>query len=234
MRPIDIARKIGMSTSALRHYESWGLIPPVPRTTSKHRMYSLEHLAYFECIRNMGEGFGMKLTGAVIGRIRNGEIDEALWIINDGQARKNQDKQIALRAVSMLENTDKSKGEQNGSLLPEFFTIKEIAQNTGIPASAIRYWNQIELFDVERNQTNGYRLFNAEVLKQIVLIKTLRNSGYNIPTIKKLLCEVREQNVSLAIQIAKSALEEMNNTLRKQLIGMHYLYKLLRELDHIR
>ncbi|WIV20059.1 MerR family transcriptional regulator [Paenibacillus polygoni] len=157
-----------------------------------------------------------------------------MWIINDAQARRNQDKQIALRAVSMLENTDKSKGEQNESLLPERFTIKEIAQNTGIPASAIRYWNQIELLEVERNQTNGYRLFNAEALKQIVLIKTLRNSGYNIPTIKKLLCEVREQNVSLAIQIAKSALEEMNNTLRKQLIGMHYLYKLLRELDHIR
>ena len=29
MRGIEIAKKLNISTSALRHYESWGLVPKV-------------------------------------------------------------------------------------------------------------------------------------------------------------------------------------------------------------
>jgi DNA-binding transcriptional MerR regulator len=65
-RPIDIAKKIGMSTSALRHYEAWGIIPPVPRSENDYRLYSKEHEAYFVCIRSMNTGFCMALTGKVM------------------------------------------------------------------------------------------------------------------------------------------------------------------------
>ncbi|OBR64263.1 hypothetical protein A7K91_12080 [Paenibacillus oryzae] len=227
LRPIDIARRIGMSTSALRHYESWGLIPPVPRSPSGYRIYTLEHLAFFECIRNMGEGFGIKLTGAVLRHVKRGNIDSALWVINDAQTLKNRDKQIALRAVSLLEEPDKP---QAGGALRECMTINEVVQQTGIAASAIRYWNQIGLLQVERDGMNGYRLFSPDSLKQMILIKTLRNAGYDLSTIKELLYEVGEQNIVRAIQIARSALEEMDKALQKQLVGLHYLYKLLREL----
>ncbi len=65
IRPIDIANKLGVSTSALRHYESWGIVPPVERAANGYRMYTEEHVAYFECIRSMAPGFGIQLTSRV-------------------------------------------------------------------------------------------------------------------------------------------------------------------------
>jgi len=59
VRPIDIARKLNISTSALRHYEDWGIIPPVERGANGYRVYTEVHVAYFECIRAMNAGFGM-------------------------------------------------------------------------------------------------------------------------------------------------------------------------------
>lgn len=46
LRPIDIARKLNISTSTLRHYESWGMLPPVQRSASGYRIYTEEHAAY--------------------------------------------------------------------------------------------------------------------------------------------------------------------------------------------
>jgi len=59
MRPVDIARKLGISTTTLRKYEAFGLAPPVPRSRAGYRVYSDEHLAYFSCIREMLPAFSM-------------------------------------------------------------------------------------------------------------------------------------------------------------------------------
>jgi Predicted transcriptional regulators len=50
------------STSALRHYESWGIVPTPERTASGYRLYTEEHAAYFECFRAMRPGFGMDIV----------------------------------------------------------------------------------------------------------------------------------------------------------------------------
>lgn len=231
LRPIDIARKIGMSTSALRHYESWGLVPPVPRSPTGYRLYTRQHLAYYECIRSMGDGFGIKRTGAVMRCIIRGEVDEALWIVNEAQAQKNRDKQIALRALQLLSSTGKLTAEEGGSASSTRLTIKTIVQETGIAASAIRYWDQLGLLETERDTSSGYRLFHPDAVKQVALIKTLRNAGYSLPTIQGLLRQVNEHQVAHAIELARSALDEMNQALRLQLVGLHELYKLLRELE---
>jgi len=31
LRPIDIAKKLDVGTSAMRHYEEWGIVPPAKR-----------------------------------------------------------------------------------------------------------------------------------------------------------------------------------------------------------
>jgi len=60
LKPIDIAKKLNISTSALRHYESWGIIPTVPRSSNGYREYTEEHVAYFQCIRAMLPGFSKR------------------------------------------------------------------------------------------------------------------------------------------------------------------------------
>ena len=57
MRPINIARKFGVSTTTLRHYEDFEMIPAVMRSPNGYRIYTDEHIAYFICIREMMHGF---------------------------------------------------------------------------------------------------------------------------------------------------------------------------------
>lgn len=93
-------------TSALRHYEVWGLIPKVERSENGYRNYTKEHEAYFICIRAMNTGFGMDLIRKVMPRIRNGEILDALWLINKAQVNLHAEKEAAQKTVEMLDLKD--------------------------------------------------------------------------------------------------------------------------------
>lgn len=67
-----IATKSNISTSALKHYEAWGLIPTVERASNGYRIYTQEHESYFQCIRALKSGFGMDLVKEVMPRIVKG------------------------------------------------------------------------------------------------------------------------------------------------------------------
>jgi len=95
MRPIDIARKLNVSTTTLRNYEEFGLIPPVSRTASGYRIYTEEHIAYFQCIREMLAGYGLIQILNFLKEIMAKKIDSALWMANRTQAALQQEKVIA-------------------------------------------------------------------------------------------------------------------------------------------
>lgn len=59
LKPKDIAKELQISTSALRHYESWGVVPSPERSENGYRLYTQTHLAYFRCLRAMF-GFGLR------------------------------------------------------------------------------------------------------------------------------------------------------------------------------
>jgi DNA-binding transcriptional MerR regulator len=106
MRSIDIARKLNISTSALRHYESWGLVPKVERGKNGYRIYTSEHEVYFECIRALNAGFGMDLVKKVMPLIIKGRIHDALWIINKAQVNLYTEKKTVEKTLEMLDSKD--------------------------------------------------------------------------------------------------------------------------------
>src|SRR5690625_699210 len=113
MKPIEIARKLNVSTSALRHYESWGIVPEAERAPNGYRKYTEEHLAYFECIRKMNTGFGMGLIRKIMPLIRAGEITEALWLVNDVQVDLHQEKRRVEQVLHALEREELEKVSAN-------------------------------------------------------------------------------------------------------------------------
>ena len=51
----EVAKKLGLSKDALRYYEKEGLLPPIERTSSGHRMYTdsdVEWIFLICCLRN--------------------------------------------------------------------------------------------------------------------------------------------------------------------------------------
>lgn len=225
VRPIDIAKKLNISTSALRHYESWGIVPPPERAPNGYRIYTEEHVAYFECIRAMLPGFGMNVTKDVMVMVREKETDRALWTINEQQARLHQDKTMAEKTLSLLETESLDNVMPRGKR--KEMTIGEVAAETGVPASAIRHWEREGLLSLPRGGDNGYRLFNGTLLRQILIIRTLRAAAYPIESIRQVMKELDLHHIGSARRVAKDSLAYLNHINRSQTRGIHYLYRLL-------
>ncbi|WP_096435869.1 MerR family DNA-binding transcriptional regulator [Alteribacter populi] len=108
VRPVDIARRLQISTSSLRNYEKRGLVPPAERLPTGYRVYTEEHVAYFECIVAMSTGFGMDITTSVLKKIQIGDLDSALWDVNNAQVVNSGDRKKIKEAFEYL---DKLLGE---------------------------------------------------------------------------------------------------------------------------
>ncbi|MXQ55317.1 MerR family DNA-binding transcriptional regulator [Shimazuella alba] len=232
-RPIDIARKLKLSTSALRHYESRGLIPIVQRSASGYRIYTEEHVAYFECIQAMSGGFGMDVTSKVLRCIQIRDIEAAFSLINEAQANLYQEKKIAEKLLDMalshtLSDVDKKAGNR-------LLTIGEVSAETHIPASAIRHWEKIGLITPDRDKTNNYRLFKRSHIRKILIINSLRPFIYSIDltSLKQALKDLDHHDAKQTEKIAHDSLRYIHKQIQNQVRGIHYLYRLCIQLQLI-
>lgn len=228
-RPIDIAKSLNISTSALRHYESWGIIPPVERGTNGYRVYTETHIAYFDCIRAMSPCFGMGITCEVLRLLLRKEIDAALWRVNEAQASLQREKAMAEKTIRVLDTKELDNLDAKGKR--RWMTIGEVSKETLVPASAIRHWEKMGLISVSRDEENGYRTFNPTQIRQILIIGTLRSAVWSLDTIKRVIQELDHNNLDQARQIARDSLQFLNNINRNRMRGIHHLYRLIELVD---
>lgn len=227
-KPVEIARELGISTSALRHYETWGWAPVPERSPSGYRLYTPVHLAYFRFLRAMFAGFGMKVTSEASRLIQAGDMNSAFWLINKEQAALHQEKTVADHTLSLL---------QNPTLLPihpqkmkNHLNIGEAAALTGVQSSAIRHWEKEGLIKPDRDPENGYRIFNSVHIRQIMLIRTLRRTVYFLDHMKEVVHAVEHQSLDKAKKVAEEALASIHERSRRQFDGVYYMVELCKEL----
>ncbi|MUK89236.1 MerR family transcriptional regulator [Ornithinibacillus sp. L9] len=228
-KPIEIARSLDITPSALRHYEAWGIVPAPKRKKNGYRLYTEEHVAYFRCIRAMYPGFGMDITRTVMKYIQDNKTAEAFWTVNKEQAKLQQEKVLTDQTHELLQ-------ESFVSTLPETFskekmTIGYISKLADVPASAIRHWEKEGLITPERDPENGYRLFNQMHLRQILVIRALRRTVHYLEIMKNIVKEIEHNNIEEAKKATKEALENINFQNRNQFHGICELYKLCEVLD---
>lgn len=231
IRPIDIARKLNISTSALRHYGEWGIVPAPERAANGYRLYTEEHLAYFECIRAMNAGFGMQVTKDVMMKIQNKETEDAFWLVNEQQARLHHNKMIAEKTVQILGSIELD--DANAKHRRKWMTIGEVSKETQIPSTTIRHWEKMGLLDVSRDNDNGYRKFNRSHVRKVLIIGTLRAAVYSLEVIKQVIEELDGHNVEQARQIARDSLKYLNYLNQARIKGIHTLYRLCNVLKLI-
>lgn len=66
-------------------------------------------------------------------------------------------------------------------------TIGQLAQQTGVPAKTIRFYEEIGLIVQPERSSNGYRTYPESRIAELVLIKNVRALGLSIPQIKRLM-----------------------------------------------
>lgn len=230
VRPIDVARKLGVSTTTLRKYEELGLIPPVTRSQAGYRLYTEEHAAYFICIREMLPGFKLTRILKILREVMAKNINTALWMVNLDQAGLHREKQVYEHIIRKLVRRKKRSFNR-------LLTISEVSRKTGVPATTIRHWDNVGLISSKRCVENGYRLFTAEHIQQILMIYALKTAlyskrhKYSIKKIKKELkqfdCNDRNRIITIARDM-KNYLAQVN---RAQIKGISALYHLCNQVE---
>lgn len=232
IRPIDIARRLNISTSSLRHYEDWGMIPKVERSASGYRIYTDEHVAYFECIRTMAEGFGIWLTAEVLKKVMAKDADTAFWIVNEAQSSLHNEKLISEKTLQSIKQVNPLL--LNLKCERDYLTINEISKETGIPITTIRHWEKIGLIAVPRNEENSYRIFSNNHIRQILVIHALKTSmysyTYSLDGIKEIIQELDFNDTEKLGKIAYDFQKHLDQINRHQVRGVYQLYSLCKKL----
>ncbi|MCB5239777.1 MerR family transcriptional regulator [Niallia circulans] len=225
LRPIDIAQKLDVGTSALRHYEEWGIVPKSKRKPNGYRIYTEEHEAYFQCIRAMYHGFGMATVRKIMPMIQQNKFTQALWEVNRVQADLFQKKEQATKALEILkpENMQRFMDKRN----KKWYTIGEVEKEIEVPATTLRHWEKEGLIKPRRNPESGYRIYNREDIRRLLIIRTVQSSVYLLDIVRVVMGKINQHSISEARKITMESLAYMDYQIDQQLRGAHYLYKLI-------
>ncbi|OMF33851.1 transcriptional regulator [Paenibacillus sp. FSL H8-0548] len=224
MKGIEIAKKLNISTSALRHYESWGLVPEIERASNGYRIYTKEHEAYFQCIRALIPGFGMDLVRTIMPLIIKREKLGILWKINKAQVNLHAEKETVLRAIEMIDLIENAEFPKY--LSKSAFTIGEVAKLANVSASSIRHWEKEGLIKPNRQKESGFRIYFRTDIRKVLIIRTVQRVAYSLDIVREVLLGLDNNDVSQAKEIAYQSLQFIDYALVEQVRGIAYLQNL--------
>lgn len=225
MRPVDIARRLKVSTSTLRKYEELGMIPEVLRSSNGYRIYTDAHMAYFICIREMMHGFHISEIAGILKLVMSDQIDEAYWKVNKALTVLQKDKStcVQIKQRFLQKRSDYHLKE---------YSIDDVSKTTGIAPSTIRYWDKVGLISANRCMENNYRMFTQRHVDEILMIHALklsmaaRDEKYTIEQIRKEIYkfEFDDRNrISMIVAGIERYLTELNKARMRSISALYHL-----------
>ncbi|HEY8584150.1 MAG TPA: MerR family transcriptional regulator [Capillimicrobium sp.] len=95
---------------------------------------------------------------------------------------------------------------------PHRFSIGQLARRTGLPVRTIRFYSDSGVVpEVDRTEA-GYRLYDVEALARLELVRTLRELGVDLATIRQVLA--RERTVAEVAAAHAAAVDAQIRALR--------------------
>ncbi|MDF0532435.1 MerR family transcriptional regulator [Tsukamurella sp. 8F] len=94
----------------------------------------------------------------------------------------------------------------------ELFSIGDLAGRTGVSVKTVRFWADEGLVPVRERTAGGYRLFDAEAAARLDLVRTLRELGIGLPTVREVLA--RQETLADVAAAHALALDAEIRTLR--------------------
>ena len=149
---------------------------------------------------------------------------EALWIVNEAQAKLHQEKlksEQALQALELEELENFSARHKK-----DWYSIREVAEEIDVPASTLRHWEKEGLIEPKRDIDNGYRKYSRADIRRLLIIRTIRSAVYSLEIVRGVVDEIDQNNLAQAKKLAKDSLIYMDYLIKKQLRGVYYLHRL--------
>jgi len=110
------------------------------------------------------------------------------------------------------------------------YSIGQVSKITGLPAKTIRFYEEQGVIKNAQRAENGYRYFSEENLKEIKLIKGVRDLGLPLAEIKKMVVGCDERGCNHSKEYVKENIERYLELLSRKIAQMEILKSRLRYL----
>jgi DNA-binding transcriptional MerR regulator len=184
-----IAKVVGCHPNTVRMYEAWGLLPQVPRAANGYRLYTQDHLDQMQLARTAlnTPWPGKTIRQAAFKLIHQGAhgdlggaLENAYRYLVLVQSERNQ-AEMAAELVSRWAQGFPADATHHD------LHIREAALHLNVTNDQLRNWERNGLLDIPRDPTNGYRLYGAPELARARVVRVLRNAGYSLMAIYRML-----------------------------------------------
>ncbi len=184
-RPVDLARRHGLSTQAIRNYEAAGILPAAERSPHGYRAYTPLHARALEAFLALVPGHGHQTATLIMQAVNQGTTQGALRLIDESHAQLLDDRRT-LRAVEAALHDLGPVPQERGDTF-----VGPLARRLGIRPATLRKWERAGLLQPGRDPQTGYRVYSAADVRDAQLTHQLRRGGYLLEQIAPLIAQVR-------------------------------------------
>lgn len=185
LRPVDLARRHGLSTQAIRNYEAAGILPAAERTASGYRVYTPRHAQALRAFLALVPAHGHQAATAIMQAVNQDAAEDALRTIDESHAQLLDDRRTLQAVEAALRDLGPVPPVRGDTF------VGPLARKLGIRPATLRKWERAGLVQPRRDPRTGYRVYSAADVRDAQLAHQLRRGGYRLEQIAPLIAQVR-------------------------------------------
>jgi DNA-binding transcriptional MerR regulator len=187
LKTSDVAKEIGVHANTVRLYEAKGFLSPVPRSKSGYRLFTTLHLEQMR-LAHLALKWPYPVRQQVVSDLvryaAEGDLGMAMALAYEHVAHVRMERTRAEAAVEFLERWARGQVLETTK---HALSISQAAAHLGATADQLRNWDRSGLLNVPRDPETGYRLYGAAEIGRLRVIRMLRQSGYSVMAILRML-----------------------------------------------
>lgn len=213
----EIAGIMGIHPNTVMLYEKWGYIAPVERKENGYRVYTEAHLEQIKLVRMSLRSELIKCymkfeVQNIIRSAAQGDLRKALELSREYLTHIQNEKDNELKVMKVIQEILKSDSLEEKNIR---LSRKIAAKLLGVSINVIVYWERYGLLEVPRSK-NGYRVYGADEIKLLRVIKALRQENYSTQCIGRMLNKLKTKSKGSDMLLSKET-EDSNDRLLSSL-----------------
>lgn len=205
LRPVDLARAVGVSAQQIRNYEDAGVLPPVPRSESGYRRFSERHLEALRTYRALAPGYGVVGARSIMRTVHDGDVAGALALVDAVHAELHDHRRRLHETAEALEAVASGPVP---AVSRSRLRVGEVARRLGVRPSALRTWEAAGLLTPAREPGTSYRTYADDDIRDAQLVNLLRQSRYGLAQVRLVLGELRRTGSTDALRAVVAQRQE--------------------------
>ncbi|MFI6326829.1 TioE family transcriptional regulator [Micromonospora chersina] len=185
LRPVDLARRHGLSTQAIRNYEAAGVLPAAERTLHGYRTYTPLHASALTAFLALVAGHGHATATSIMRAVNRDATAEALRLVDESHAQLLDDRRTLQAVEGALRDVEPVPPERGDTF------VGPLARRLGIRPATLRKWERAGVVQPRRDPRTGYRVYSAADVRDTLLVHQLRRGGHLLEQIAPLIAQVR-------------------------------------------